>query len=173
MPSPAKLAHVVFRTNDLPALRDFYVTLLEGTISFENQYICFLTYDEEHHRVAMISDRKLPERPAKTNFEHVAFAYENLGALLDNHDRLLAYGIKPSWTVNHGPTTSFYYNDPDGNGIELQVDNYETVDELHAFFASEAFAANPIGIDVDVEDFRRRLADGESERDLLLRADLR
>ena len=173
MPSPARLAHVVFRTSDLPALRDFYLTLLEGTVSFENRRICFLTYDEEHHRVAIISDRKLPERPAKTNFEHVAFAYQDLRALLGNHDRLLARGIKPSWTVNHGPTTSFYYNDPDGNGIELQVDNYDTAGELHAFFASPAFDANPIGIDVDAEDLRRLLAGGENERDLLLRADLR
>jgi catechol-2,3-dioxygenase len=34
-------------------------------------------------------------------------------------------GITPFVSVNHGLTTSFYYRDPDGNGVELQIDNLE------------------------------------------------
>lgn len=44
--------------------------------------------------------------------------------------------------VNHGPTTSIYYRDPDGNDIETQVDNFDTTAEADEFFASEAFAIN-------------------------------
>ena len=38
--------------------------------------------------------------------------------------RLKAAGILPYWCINHGPTTSLYYKDPDGNVIELftQID---------------------------------------------------
>lgn len=169
---PAKLAHVVYRTGDLPRLRSWYLTVLEATVSFENDHICFLTYDDEHHRVALMSDRKLAPKTKRANFDHVAFAYGTLSALLDTHNRLLQHEIEPFWTVNHGPTTSIYYRDPDGNDVELQVDNYQTTEELHGFFRSDAFAKNPIGIDVDVDLLRRRLVDGEPEQRLLLRADL-
>lgn len=37
---------------------------------------------------------------------------------------------------NHGPTTSLYYRDPDGNQIETQVDNFETAEEATAFMNS-------------------------------------
>ena len=32
-------------------------------------------------------------------------------------------GIQPHVPVQHGPTTSLYYRDPDGNMVELQIDN--------------------------------------------------
>ena len=172
MTSPAKFAHVVLRSNDLPRLRDWYATVLEARVVFENAFISFLTYDDEHHRIAIVSDRKFRPPPSPRAVDHVAFTYAGLQALLDNHARLAAVGIEPYWTINHGPTTSFYYRDPGGNGVELQVDNYRTNQELDAFFRSSSFAANPIGIDVDVEQLRARLDAGELEAALLLRADV-
>jgi len=172
MAPPLKFAHVVYRSNNLPRLRDWYVTVLEATVAFENTFICFLTYDEEHHRVAIVNDRKFtaPGRPRAV--DHVAFTHRSLRDLLDTHDRLKAAGIEPHWTVNHGPTTSFYYRDPDGNGVEFQVDNYASVEALHQFFRSQYFADNPIGIDVDVDELRARLDAGEAIESLLLRADV-
>ncbi len=59
-----RLAHIVFQTNKLGAMRDFYIALLNATVVFENEMMCFITYDEEHHRVAFM---KVPggsnERP--------------------------------------------------------------------------------------------------------------
>jgi catechol-2,3-dioxygenase len=34
--------------------------------------------------------------------------------------------IEPVIPVDHGPTTSFYYEDPDRNSVELFVDNFST-----------------------------------------------
>lgn len=173
MSPPQKFAHVVYRTDDMARLRDWYLTVLEAHVAFENSFICFLTYDEEHHRVAIVADRKFT-RPARPRaVDHVAFTYADLRSLVDTHARLKEIGVDPYWTVNHGPTTSFYYRDPDGNGVELQVDNYATVDELHEFFRSDHFADNPIGIDVDVDDLRARLDAGEPVPTLLQRADVR
>ena len=47
-------------------------------------------------------------------------------------------------------TLSFYYQDPDGNRMEFQVDCC-TSEEAKAYMLSDAFAANPIGVDVDPE----------------------
>lgn len=172
MTSPSKLAHIVYRTRNLPRLRDWYIEVLTATVSFGNDRVCFLTYDDEHHRIAIISDWKLPEQPERRPFDHVAFAFESLPVLLDTHDRLCGIGIEPFWTVNHGPTTSFYYRDPDENQIELQVDNLRTSEELFTFFQSDAFAENPIGVDVDPYELRRRYESGEPLQDVLTRQDV-
>ena len=41
------------------------------------------------------------------------------------YKRLKQQDIVPWWCINHGPTTSMYYRDPDNNQIELQVDIFE------------------------------------------------
>lgn len=64
--------------------------------------------------------------------------------------------------MNHGPTTSIYYQDPDGNNIETQVDNLP-VDEATALMGSEEFAQNPIGVDFDPEELIEKLKRGEDE----------
>jgi hypothetical protein len=52
-------------------------------------------------------------------------------------------GIRPFFCVNHGPTTSMYYRDPDGNRVELQIDNFATAEEGQAWMHSPAFDRNP------------------------------
>jgi catechol-2,3-dioxygenase len=52
--SPAKLAHVVFRTNNFAKMNQFYKDFLGGQASVEvPDQISFLTYDDEHHRIAV------------------------------------------------------------------------------------------------------------------------
>ncbi len=82
------------------------------------------------------------------------------------YERLKAAGIVPVWTINHGPTTSMYYADPDGNKVELQIDNFDTAEELNAFFRSGEFARNPIGINFDPEALARRFHQGVPISDL-------
>jgi len=55
--------------------------------------------------------------------DHLAFTYGSLGDLVATYERLKAAGITPSVPVAHGLTTSLYYRDPDGGGVELTIDN--------------------------------------------------
>src|SRR3546814_5664151 len=89
------------------------------------------------------------------------------------YERLRDTGIRPVFPINHGPTTSMYYADPDGNQIELQVDNYDKIEDATAFFYSEAFAENPVGVEFDPDELLRRLRAGEPEEDLKRRPDVR
>ena len=162
--SPARLAHVVLRTSRLGALADWYKLVLGATPAFESPTIAFLAYDDEHHRIALIKIPDLAPQPAGTvGVHHFAFTYDSLRDLLTNYARLRDKGITPVWGVNHGPTTSLYYADPDGNQVELQVDNCDTVEEAGEFFFTESFAQNPIGVDFDPEDLYRRMQAGEDE----------
>ena len=173
MSSPARMAHIVFRTNDLPAMQRWYCTVLDAHVVFGNDRIAFLTYDEEHHRVALIAIEPYAARPPvdTVGFYHAAFTYDRLDDLIGNYDRLRAAGITPRRTINHGPTISFYYTDPDGNDVELQVDRFADAHDAQAWMMGEAFSKNPIGIDLDPEDIRRRLAAGESVAAIMTRDD--
>lgn len=170
---PAKLAHVVLRTSNLQEMVHWYETVLGAKPVFQNEILCFLTYDEEHHRVAILNMPDLKPQPdGITGFHHAAFTYDSLGDLLATYKRLRDVGIKPVFPINHGPTTSMYYADPDGNQIELQVENYDTIEESTGFFFTEAFAENPIGVEFDPDELLRRYEAGEPETALKLRPDV-
>lgn len=89
---------------------------------------------------------------------------------MKTYARLKALGILPYWPVHHGITLSLYYRDPDGNRMEFQVD-CGTVDEANAFMASEAFSANPIGVEYDPELMLERYEQGVDVHALAQRPD--
>jgi hypothetical protein len=74
--------------------------------------------------------------------------------------------VLPVLAINHGPTTSMYYADPDGNQIELQIDNFAAPQEGTAFMESESFANNPVGEVFDPKTILRRLRTGEPASEL-------
>lgn len=171
--SPRALAHFVLRSSKFEELVSWYQTVLGAKPAFKNDLLAFLSYDEEHHRVAILNvPDLLPQPEGVAGVHHNAFTYGSLSELLATYQRLRDLGITPLFTINHGPTTSMYYADPDGNQIELQVDNYPTVEEATEFFFSEAFAENPIGVEFDPEDLITRLEAGESEEDVKRRPDV-
>lgn len=155
------------RSSQFDELVTWYLAVLNAKVVFTDGAIAFLAYDEEHHRIAVIRVPDLkPQPPCQAGVHHIAFTYASLGDLVVTFERLNRLGIRPVWCVNHGPTTSLYYADPDGNQVELQVDNYETVEEAGAFFYTPAFAVNTIGIDFDPDDLARRFRAGEAEASL-------
>jgi catechol-2,3-dioxygenase len=100
----------------------------------------------------------------------VAYTYANLGDLLENYARLKQAGITPYWPIHHGMTLSLYYQDPDGNRMEFQVDCC-TVEEANAFMLSDDFASNPIGVEIDPEALLEQYRSGIPVKQLLVRPD--
>lgn len=171
--SPKALAHVVFRTANYRAMVDFYRDFLGAEITHENGTMAFLRYDEEHHRIAIIAVPGTgPRVRTAAGLEHVAFSYDNLDDLTSAYATRKALGMLPNWCTNHGPTTSMYYSDPDGNKIEMQVDNFNTPDEANAFMSSNLFSENPIGTDFDPEELVRKVQAGESPAALKKRIEI-
>jgi len=159
---PIRLAHIVRRTSRLEEMVDWYRTVLGAEVVHADAMLAFLTYDDEHHRIAIARIPGLEEQPPlAAGTDHVAFTYADLGDLLYTYERLKSAGIEPCWAINHGPTTSLYYKDPDGNKIELQVDNFPTAEEANRWRRSGDFAANPIGVGFDPDDLLARYRAGE------------
>jgi catechol 2,3-dioxygenase-like lactoylglutathione lyase family enzyme len=166
--SPAQFAHFVLRTGQVEKMAEWHKTVLAARIVFRDDRLCFLSYDDEHHRLALIQVPGLePRDPNGTGTDHVAYSYRDLGELLATYRRLKAAGILPNWPINHGVTTSIYYRDPDNNRVELQIDNFATAEECQAYFRSQAFADNPVGVTYDPEELCRRYEAGEPIAELL------
>src|SRR5207244_12990985 len=108
-----------------------------------------------NHRLALIAVPGLSDDPDKfrhTGIHHTAFEFPELDDLLDTYARLKGNGIVPHVALDHGMTTSFYYEDPDGNSVELQVDNFGDWEQSSEWMrTSPQFAADPIGTPVDPE----------------------
>ena len=51
--APAKFAHAVLRTTRFKEMIDWYRTVLNAKIAYENNFLVFMTYDDEHHRIAI------------------------------------------------------------------------------------------------------------------------
>jgi len=170
MKKPSHLAHVVFRTSQYREMIEWYKKVLSAEVTYSNEMVAFITFDDEHHRVAFINNPNVKEAVKNTRgVDHVAFTYKSLKDLLDNYSELKKIGIEPFWCINHGPTTSMYYRDPDENQVELQVENFDTVEESTRFFYSEEFAENPIGVDFDPENLKNRMKLGTPEGELKTR----
>jgi catechol 2,3-dioxygenase len=54
---------------------------------------------------------------------HCAFRLKSQEDLLDAYREFKQRGVPISFTVNHGVTRSIYFLDPDGNQLEVYVDN--------------------------------------------------
>lgn len=167
---PERFAHFVLRTSKLAEMREWYCTVLNARVVHENDRLCFITYDEEHHRLALIYQPDL-QKPASDalGLVHVAYSYRTLRELLSTYVRLRDQGITPVRPINHGMTLSMYYYDPDGNGVELQVDAFPSKEEAASYFDREAFRENPIGVLFDPEEILRDYEAGVPEVELLRR----
>lgn len=159
---PRKLAHIVLRTARFEEVVQWWSTVLGAEPRHESPFLTFLTYDDEHHRLAVLNNPDLADNDRMSaGLEHVAFTYDTLDDLLATYLRLKHLGITPVLPIHHGMTMSLYYADPDGTQCELQVD---VMDEATAaaFMASDVFADNPLGVPIDPDDLVLRRNAGES-----------
>src|ERR1700690_3942430 len=135
MASPKKLSHLVLQTNRRDEMVEWYCTVLGADLLYQNKFIAFISYDDEHHRVAFIDPGPLAEKApsegktaragGEVGLHHVAFTFDP-ESLADHYEELKGQGISPHRCVNHGMTTSMYYYDPDRNQVELLFDNFHT-----------------------------------------------
>jgi catechol 2,3-dioxygenase len=158
------LHHLGVTTSHLERMADWYskvlgmVTIYSTSNPLDSKSvvtmsIAFVSNDKANHRIAIIS---LPELKDDTDqkthvkLQHVAFEYATIDDLLNSYMRIKELGIEPFLTTDHGPTIAFYYKDPDGNTIELFVDNFGNWDRSREYMQSSPdYHKNPIGTFVD------------------------
>jgi catechol-2,3-dioxygenase len=152
---------------------NWYTLVFDADIHHQNPAMAFLSYDGEHHRLAMIDldvvrpDDTEAEKQGLVGVDHVAYTYAGLDDLLDTYEHLKEKQVTPYWCVHHGITASMYYKDPDGNQMEFQVDCFESGDEAVDYMNGPKFEANPVGVEYDPEDWLARRRAGATVSELL------
>jgi catechol 2,3-dioxygenase-like lactoylglutathione lyase family enzyme len=170
MAKPARLAHIVLMTRRYQQMIDWYCKVFEARVVHADPALAFLTFDDENHRFAFANlDILKPGGGGgrgEIGVNHVAFTYAGIDDLLTTYVRLKAAGITPYWPVHHGMTLSLYYQDPDDNRLELQVDTLGSEDAFK-LMQSPAFAENGVGHSYDPDALVVAWQSGASAETLL------
>jgi len=119
------LGHVVLRVSDRERAEAFYSGVLGLPVAArldQNGFrMAFFTLGN-HHDLAVMEAGPGRAPTAGPGLHHVAF---NIGTTMDElyeaKARLEAAGLKVA-PVDHDVTKSLYFEDPDGNGVEVYVD---------------------------------------------------
>jgi catechol 2,3-dioxygenase len=117
------LSHIVLHTNDHDKMVAFYQDVL-GLVKYrENERgMVFLTSDPEKddHEIALtrgrVGDAKI--------IGHIAWRVSTPAEVKEYYERFKATGVRIDHTISHayqvmGNTVSCYFNDPDGNLLEV------------------------------------------------------
>ena len=165
------VSHYALRVRNLAEMIEWYRKFLDAEIQCDLGFGACMTFDDEHHRMVIFSDDNTVEKdPNAAGVEHVALGLPDFSSLADEYERLKAVDIKPGLQINHGFTTSLYYFDPEGNQVELSVDNFATKDECSAWMKTDKMLAamEPpnFGDVFDPEEMVRLVRSGASQTEL-------
>jgi catechol-2,3-dioxygenase len=173
---PQRFVHIVYRTFRFEEMLAWYQLVFDAKVQLQNPVLAFLTWDDEHHRLALANlavlkpDDPDEGKPGLTGVDHVAYTYGSLDDLLENYQQLKTEGIEPYWCVHHGLTVSMYYADPDGNQMEFQVEVFDSSDEAVAFMRGSEMAENPVGVEYDPDDWLEQKRAGKPLSEFIVRS---
>jgi catechol 2,3-dioxygenase len=120
-----EIGHVHLKVSDLHRSIAFY----RDVLGFELQQrmgdeAAFLSAGGYHHHIGLNtwqSKGGSPPPPGTTGLFHFAIRYPDRRALANALKRVLEAGI-PIGASDHGVSEAIYFEDPDGNGIEIYRD---------------------------------------------------
>ena len=118
------LGHVVLKVSDLERSKGFYNGLLGLPVSAEStdwKMVFFTLGDHHNFAILQVEPAEAPP-PASVGVDHFAFKLGGgIDALRQAARELTAADVKV-YPVNHNVSYSLYFNDPDGNRLEVYVD---------------------------------------------------
>jgi catechol-2,3-dioxygenase len=119
MPKVSSLGHIGIYVNDYTRMRDFYMRVLGLTVAHESveHSMCFLSGqpEEEDHEILLVAGR---EGNAKL-INQISFRVDSLETLRGFHRVFVDESVDISAVVTHGNAASVYFNDPEGNRLEV------------------------------------------------------
>jgi catechol 2,3-dioxygenase len=120
--SSVHLGHVHLKVRDVERALEFYQGVLELDVSERVGNYAFLTFGEHHHDVALQGVGENAPGPGRgVGLYHAAFEVDTPARLRKVYERLREGGVTVS-PVDHGISKAVYFDDPDGNRLEVYVD---------------------------------------------------
>lgn len=123
-----ELGHIVFYVRDLDKSLHFYQKAvgLEVRGRIFNGQAAILTGGRSHHELLLIEvgEATGPLQGRRIGLYHVGWKIgEDLQTLRAKRDQLIELGYPPEAMSDHVVSQSLYLRDPDGNEVELFVDD--------------------------------------------------
>ncbi|MFQ6027281.1 MAG: VOC family protein [Dehalococcoidia bacterium] len=119
MPRVSSLGHVGIHVHDIQRSKAFYRDILGLRISDENPKSgsVFMTSKDrldEHHELLLT-----PGREDGKIVQQISFRCDSLSEVKEFYQVFLKHKVPINRTVSHGNAVSIYFQDPDGNQIEV------------------------------------------------------
>ncbi|MCU1343863.1 MAG: hypothetical protein JWL70_129, partial [Acidimicrobiia bacterium] len=120
----AQLTHVGLFVQDMDAMVSFYRDLLGMVLTDHGDHtgrtLSFLSRNaDEHHQLVLVTGRQVPEGTQLLSQVSFRLADDDLDSLRWFHHRALELGATGMEGRDHGNSWSIYFQDPEGNRLEL------------------------------------------------------
>ncbi len=183
--TPPQFSEVIFKTSRFAAMKDWYETVTDVQAFFVRNdakkptwagayNIAFIRIFSDHPYTQVLGIFEVPaitgmadNQQGAPGMHHMQLRHMGLDHLFSRYEDLRACGITPMRSFNHGPGTSFYYYDPDGNTVELSAANFVNETDYLAYFKSESYAKNISGIEIDPAAYVARYRAGTPQAALV------
>lgn len=122
-----QLTHAGIWVRDMDAMVDFYTRVMgflvtdRGFVERYNGRITFMSNDPEIHHQMVLAEGRSPEGASTVN--QLSFTVKSLDELRTMYRRVVAEGVEKLLPRNHGNAWSVYFDDPEGNNIEVYLDS--------------------------------------------------
>jgi len=116
------LGHVHLKVRDVDRAIEFYRAVLGLDVTERHGSYAFLSFGEHHHDLALQALGEGAAGPGRgVGLYHSAWEVPDGTALRETYERLRDRGVEVA-PVDHGISKALYFDDPDGNGVEVYLD---------------------------------------------------
>ena len=183
--APPQFSEVIFKTARFAEMKAWYETVTDVNAFFVRgeadkpnwtgaYRIAFIRIFSDHPYTQVLGIFETPAVTGKADnqkgepgMHHMQLRHGGLDHLFSRYETLRDQVITPFRSYNHGPGTSFYYHDPDGNTVELSSANFVKEADYLAYFKSEAYARNISGVEIGAAAYVKRFRDGTPQEELV------
>lgn len=117
-------SHAVLYVQNQERMLDFYTHVLgfqitdRGPLGPDGPEVIFMSQDpNEHHQIGMVAAKKNDDPPNSVN--HFAFRVASFAEVKELNETLTPMDGIEITPLTHGNALSIYFNDPEGNGLEV------------------------------------------------------